>query len=215
MVFLVSGPKHEAHIGFHDAVAKAFLHEALDVRRQTEDDPLITFTLPKDARDFGIRLKRAVSAESDSPEDIAAAFPEGLTYVSTRLDGYQWSDSLTEEYLRYWQALPDLGPNRTVCVGISIEAERTKISRDMLLERFPTHWFEKRLHFEVMDDLRLPATADDAFEAAVQWVREPKVRSAFPRLGSELAHNVRDIFKPDMPMEDLAKYLVNRLQTST
>ncbi len=53
-VIHLSGPKHEAHIGFHDAVAKAFLHEALDVRRQSEDDPLIVFSLPKDARDFGV-----------------------------------------------------------------------------------------------------------------------------------------------------------------
>ena len=201
-VFMLSAPEREVPAGFHQAMARDLLPVLWNRNQPVQQIP---YGLPNKASRFGMELRPWFQAESSHPEDLRNAFPQGLTYLSTRISDTEWNKALTGEFLRYWDAFPDLAPGSSVCVGISIESSR--VSGKMLGRHFPSSEYPG-MHFDVLEDLKPPKYSPSDVD---KWTRH----CGSPERARRLAKAVKDVFTtygPEIPMEQLAEYLQKELE---
>jgi hypothetical protein len=220
LVFLLAGPHQECHEAFHERIARDLLPGLLGIPGATPADPL-PLEWPADAvpgpgcdQIVSIRVARAAGCFGKDPAAILRCLPEGLIFLTTALGGDDWTSrdrDLVDAFLSYWNAWPDLAPNRALSVGISIIGERKGPSSAALTEAFRATSYPA-LRFKVLPNLKSPQEVH-----ARNWLSHPKVKPwyTWELYRDPLRDRVSQIFagRTSIPMRDLRQPLLEALQS--
>jgi hypothetical protein len=201
-------------------MARHFLPGLLGVRSAAPTDPMplewVADIEPGPAwqQTLSIRIARTLGTFDRDPAAIVRSLPEGLVLLVTTIQRDHWDSherARVAAFLAYWNSFPDLPPNRSLVVGVSVVKTRRTPSTAELDEAFPAEAYPA-IRFRVLPELKSPLEWH-----AQTWLsrREVKQWYNWEIYRDSLRGRISKLYsdRPAIPMRDLAQPLIEALES--